>query len=152
MKFPEVDGSNLEYRAFKLPYDFQGVLNIVIISFKRSYQIIINKWISFLNKLVKTYPVVEYYELYTVNRRFKSTRFMIDEGMRSCIPNRFIRERSITLYIRKKQFKKALEIPNEKNVYLFLVKSDGEVIWDTSGSFDDKKGEELRKKINKLTR
>ena len=152
MKFPEVTGSNLEFREFKLPYDFQGVLNILIISFKRSHQILANNWISFLNKLVNKFPIIEYYILYTINRRFKTTRFMIDEGMRSRIPSKPIRERTITLYIKKKPFKKDLEIPDEKTVYVFLAKSNGDVVWHTSGNFDEIKGEQLRKIINELTK
>jgi hypothetical protein len=53
----------------------------------------------------------------------------------------------VTLYIDKEPFKKALGIPNEKNIWLFLCDRDGQVLWRTSGPYDLKSGAGLREII-----
>jgi hypothetical protein len=73
---------------------------------------------------------------------------MIDGGMRAGIPNTQVRERTITVYTDKSKFKKALEIPNEKTIYLFLVNKKGEILWRESGVYDDSKAEELTDYLN----
>ena len=74
--------------------------------------------------------------------------FVIDGGMRAGIPSKEVRERTITTYINKSKFKKALEIPNEQTIYLFLVNKKGEILWHQSGVYDDSKAEELTDYLN----
>ena len=73
---------------------------------------------------------------------------MIDGGMRAGIPNKEVRERTITIYINKSKFKKTLEIPNEQTIYIFLVNQKGEIFWRESGVYDDSKAEELTDYLN----
>jgi hypothetical protein len=77
-------------------------------------------------------------------------RFMIDGGMRAGIPDRSVRERTITLYTNKPLFEKHLNIKSEDTIYLFLIRKDGEILWRSEGEFDADKGEELTRTLKNL--
>jgi hypothetical protein len=50
-----------------------------------------------------------------------------------------VRARTITLYIDKDEFTKALAIPTEDTIYLFLVDCDGNILWRDTGVFSEEK-------------
>jgi hypothetical protein len=64
---------------------------------------------------------------------------MIDGGMRSGIPDKAVRERTITIYTNKALFKKKLKIHSEDTIYLYLMDKKGKVIWHVEGKFDNNK-------------
>jgi hypothetical protein len=148
MIFPEIEGKNLEFKSYKLPYDLEGKLNILLVPFQRWHQNLVNSWGPYLEKLTDRFPEVRFYEVPSLSRGYKLMSFMIDGGMRAGIPNTQVRERTITVYTDKSKFKKALEIPNEKTIYLFLVNKKGEILWRESGVYDDSKAEELTDYLN----
>jgi len=149
MIFPEVSGQNLEFENFNLPYNLEGTLNLVIIPFRRWHQNLVDEWSFHLNNLEKKYSNFKYYEIPTLNKGYKVMRFMIDGGMRSGIPDKAVRKRTITLYVNKTPFKKKLKIRSEDTIYLFLMNKNGEIIWRSEGSFDKKKFESLEEYIKK---
>lgn len=67
--------------------------------------------------------------------------------MRSGIPDVGSREATITLYIDKTPFNKALEIQNEQTIYVLLVDRNGTVLWKSDGAFSEGKGEEIKKLV-----
>ena len=75
---------------------------------------------------------------------------MIDGGMRAGIPDRSVRERTITLYTNKPLFEELLNINSEDTIYLFLIRRNGEILWRSEGEYDIQKGEELLKIIEKI--
>jgi len=113
MIFPEVSGQNLEFENFTLPYNLEGTLNLVIIPFQQWHQNLVDEWSFYLNSLEKKYSNFKYYEVPTLSKGYKIIRFMTDGGMRAGIPDKGVRERTITLYINKNLFKKKLKIPSE---------------------------------------
>ena len=70
--------------------------------------------------------------------------------MRRGIPDPKARARTITLYIDKAPFLKALGIPDEKRVCCFLVDRTGRVLWRTEGVFEESKGLSLRDALQEL--
>lgn len=148
MMFPEVSGQNLEFENFNLPYNLEGALNLLIIPFHRWHQSLVDEWSFHLNSLEKQYSNFKYYEIPTLSKGYKVMRFMIDGGMRAGIPDKVVRERTITLYINKTLFKKKLKILSEDTIYLFLINKKGEIIWRTEGRFGKHKLENLEKFLN----
>ena len=63
MQFPELVASNLEGREYRLPYDLEGTLNILILAFRREQQNLIDEWIRFLKPFSKEFNFVKYYEI-----------------------------------------------------------------------------------------
>ena len=52
----------------------------------------------------------------------------LDGTMRAAIKDDFIRNRTITVYLNKESLREALEIPNENEIYWFVIKKDSNEI------------------------
>jgi hypothetical protein len=144
MKLPTVEGNNLNRKRMVFPDDFAGEMNLVFIAFLRWHQELIDQWVPFVAQLAEQFPDLHYYEFPTLPRRGLLYRTFLNEGMRAGIPNPATRARTITLYLNKAAFKKALAIENEQNIWLYLFDRTGQVLWRVEGPFTDEKGAALR--------
>jgi hypothetical protein len=145
--FPLVSGFNLNRQEFIFPQDFEGDLNLIIVPFQQYQQQIVNTWIPFAQEAEVTFPGFIYYELPTIYEMPVLSRTFINEGMRAGIPDQTARERTITLYLDKSKFKSALDIPNENDIYLFLVDQNGEILWRANGAYTQEKADSLQQFI-----
>ena len=150
MKLPRVTGSNLARKKMVFPDDFAGETNLVFIAFLRQHQDLIDSWVPFVEQLTQEFPNLQYYEFPTLPRRGFIYRTFLNEGMRAGIPSEATRARTITLYLDKKAFRRALDIEGEQNMWLYLFDKSGNVLWRTEGSFSAEKGEALRMALNQL--
>ncbi|MGZ3612236.1 MAG: hypothetical protein ACXVBU_19460 [Ktedonobacteraceae bacterium] len=144
MVFPFVRGENLEGRAFTLPADLEGAYNLLLIAFQRDQQADIDSWFPFVKQLVKEYPALAYYELPTIYRGNPLFRWWLNTTMNVGIPDKKAREVTITLYLDKQAFRKALDIPDEGRIYVLLVNRKGEVLWRVEGPYKEEKGRDLK--------
>jgi hypothetical protein len=144
MTFPFVRGDNLEGRTFILPADLEGTYNLLFIAFKREQQFDIDSWLPLAKQLVKEYPALAYYELPTIYRGHPLFRWWLNTGMRMGIPDKKAREVTITLYLNKPAFRKALDLPDEEHIYVLLVNHKGEVLWRVDGPFNEDKARDLK--------
>jgi hypothetical protein len=142
--FPKVEGDNLERKHFKLPEDLEGELNLVIIPFKRTQQPLVDEWNEYLKPFIESTENLYLYEIPTLSNGFKFISFMIDGGMRAGIFDKDTRNHTITLYLNKKKFKKALDIKTENNIYIMLLKKDGQILWRTEGQVTKAKIKSLK--------
>jgi len=149
VSFPIIETSTLEGKKVLLPQDLEGTLNVVIIAFQRQQQLLVETWIPFLEALVQKTPSLAFYELPTIRSGIPFLRFIVNSGMRSGIPDKSARERTITIYTKKKKFRQILGIPNEDTIYIFLIKKDGQILWRSKGESTKQKGIELERAINK---
>jgi hypothetical protein len=150
--FPVVTGYNLERRQFEFPRDFEGEFNLVIVPFQRYHQAIVDTWIPTAQQIEADFPVFMYYELPTLTTMSPLYRTFLNEGMRAGIPDTTARQRTITLYLDKDLFKSALDIPSENDIYLFLVNTQGEILWRTTGEFTQDKAESLLEYLRENTK
>ncbi len=148
MIFPEIKGSNLEGRKFKLPQELDGKLNVVIMPFLREQQEIVDQWVFFLVDLVKKKPELRFYEVPTLQARDKYFQLAVDEAMRAGIPDKSARERTITIYTKREEFLTKLDIGGLDIIQIFLLNKDGRILWRSEGEFTEQKGIELQKVIN----
>jgi hypothetical protein len=148
--FPVVSGFNLDRQESTFPGDFLGKYNLVIIPFQQYQQGIVNTWIPKVQEIEATYPQFAYYELPTIYEMSLISRTFLNEGMRAGIPDQTARERTITLYLDKEKFKSALDIPNEDQIYLFLVDRNGDIHWRETGSYNPDKTSELIGHLQRL--
>ena len=151
-QFPAVKASNLEGQQFSLPGDLKGDRNLVLIAFQREQQTQVDTWLKEMKRFQEADAGFQYYELPTISRLNPLTRWFIDTGMRRGIPDKTARERTITLYLDKKPFTDALQLPTENNIYALLVDRSGTVLWRAEGVFDESKGEGLRQALRGSTR
>jgi len=141
--FPEVKGKNLEGKNLLLPQDFEGDMNLVFLAFQREQQLMVNTWLPTADLLENIYPELKYYELPTISRLNPFVRWFINTGMRSGIKDSKSRSKTITLYLDKGPFCKALGIPKEDNIYILVVEKQGKVIWRSEGPCDVEKAKNL---------
>jgi hypothetical protein len=145
--FPTVSGFSLDRKELEFPRDFACDLALLFVPFKQYHQATVNTWIPFAQELETARPDVVYYELPTVDERNVLSRTFIIEGMRAGIPDQTARERTVTLYIDTAAFRQATAIPGMDEVHILLVNRDGDIVWRTTGSFDDAKGAGLKQAL-----
>lgn len=143
MKFPMVQGSNLSGNEFRLPGDFEGEYNLVLIPYLREQQANVDTWGECLKRLAVQYPGLRYYELPTLPKYNRVQQFFIDNGMRGGIPDPAVRARTITLYIDVEAFNSALNLPTINDIYVLLLNRSGEVLWRSNGDYTPEKGDAL---------
>lgn len=149
--FPQVNGSSLTKRKFSLPADFEGELNLVVIAFKRKQQEDVDTWMPYLRPLTADHAGLRVYELPVLPRSLTLMRGVIDGGMRGGIPDSAVRAATITLYINKTPFKKALAIASEDSIEVVLVDRAGEIFWRATGVFSEAALMELTQKLAAIT-
>ncbi len=147
VRFPTITSDNLEGKTFTLPHDFGGERNVVFIAFKREQQNDVDTWVPFVKPLVARTPGTEYYEIPTIYRMIAPMRWMLNRGMRSGIDDRAARERTITLYLDKGPFKRALGIADERVIHVLVVDREGQVLWRATGPFTAERGAELERSL-----
>ena len=149
-RFPRLTASNLEKRTFTLPDDFEGSRNLLLVAFQREQQQQVDTWLREMRRFEELDPEFRYYELPTIQSPNRLVRWFIDTGMRRGIPDPKARSRTITLYMDKQPFLKALGITDENRIYCFLVNRSGQVLWRAEGGFDDAKAVSLRERLQSL--
>jgi hypothetical protein len=142
--FPRLTASNLEGQTFSLPQDFAGDRNLLLIAFQREQQQNVDTWLHQMKRF-EPCPGFHYYELPTIDKLNPFFRWFINSGMRRGIPDRNARARTITLYLDKPSFRKALNIPDEKRIYAILVDRSGRILWRAEGDFDEAEAAGLEK-------
>ncbi len=143
MHFPQVTGSNLERRRFTLPGDLEGDLNLLFLAFWQRHQSLVDSWMPLANRLQEQRKDLVAYELPVIQSRSRVSQWFIDGGMRAGIPDRRIRELTITLYLDKPPFLDALDISDDRTIQVLLVDRSGRVVWRTAGAWDQEREADL---------
>ena len=117
---------------------------MVFVAFLRQHQDLIDEWVPFVEQLASEFPGLQYYEFPTLPRQGFLYRTFLNEGMRAGIPDPATRARTVTLYLDKSAFRKALDIQHERSMWVYLFDKKGEVLWRTEGRFSEDKSQALR--------
>ena len=136
MTFPTVNGSNLQRARLTLPQDFEGKYNLLFIAFQQWQQDEVNTWIALAENCEARFPGLVYYELPTIRVLSGISKFFINEGMRAGIPNPKSRERTITLYLEKDDFRTALDMQDEEHIFALLIDHQGNELWRARGPYN----------------
>ena len=150
MTFPTVSGSNLLRYKLNLPQDFQGSFNLVFIPFQRWHQAEVDSWGTLAEKLEREYPGLFYYELPTLQSGGPLYKVFLNEGMRAGIPNPKTRERTITLYLDKAAFRRALGMSDEDHIYILVVDRQGNEFFRGRGPYSQAAEASLRQVLSLL--
>ena len=151
MTFPTVSGSNLLRHKMTLPQDFQGKLNLVFIPFERLHQMEVDSWSALAEELEEKYKGLVYYELPILQSGGAMYKIFLNEGMRAGIPNPKTRERTVTLYLDKTEFRAALDMADEKHIYALVVDRQGNEFFRTRGPYSRDGEAALRQALFQLT-
>ena len=116
-----------------LPADLEGDLNLIVLAFWRSHQAIVDTWMPLAAGLEKSHPGFAFYELPVIQKRSRLSEWFIDSGMRAGIPDRRVRQRTITLYLDKPAFLEAVGITDDGTIHAMVVDRTGRILWRASG-------------------
>lgn len=151
MTFPTVSGSNLLREKLTLPQDFQGKFNLIFIPFEQWQQMEVDSWMALTKELEEQINDLVYYELPTIQSRNSFYKMFINEGMRAGIPNPKTRERTITLYLDKADFRAALDMTDEEHIYVLVVDRHGKEFFRARGPYNREGEATLRQVLVQLT-
>lgn len=146
-RFPTVTTENLEGKSFTLPRDFGGERNVLFIAFQRQQQRDVDSWVPFARAVVARTPDAEYFEIPTFYRMVAPMQWMLNPGMRARIDDRSARERTLTLYLDKGAFRRALGIVDETQIHILVVDRQGAFLWSETGVFTPAKRESLERRM-----
>lgn len=149
MQFPTVTGSNLERQQLTLPSDLEGGVNLVVIAFWCRHQALVDTWMPAATDLEMRHSDFAVYELPVIQNRSRLSQWFIDSGMRAGIPDRRVRQRTITLYLDKPGFMEALGISDDDTVVSMLIDRDGQVLWRADGAMADESATALANVLEK---
>jgi len=152
MTFPTVSGSNLLRQKLTLPQDFQGKFNLIFVPFEQWQQIEVDSWMALAKKFEEHFEGLVYYELPTIQSRNTFFKTFINEGMRAGIPNPKTRERTITLYLDKADFRAALDMTDEAHIYVLVVDQQGNEFFRTRGPYSLDRESALRQVLDQLSK
>ncbi len=151
MTFPTVNGSNLLREKLTLPRDFQGRFNLVFIPFEQWQQMEVDSWMALAKELEEQIDGLAYYELPTIQSRNTLYKMFINEGMRAGIPNPKTRERTITLYLDKTDFRSTLGMLDEEHTYILVVDRQGNEFFRARGPYSREGDVALRQALLQLS-
>jgi hypothetical protein len=133
--FPTLKGADLNGRSLTLPRDFPAPFNLVFVAFKMRQQADVDSWRPFVEEARKRRPSLAVFELPTIARAYRLMQFVIDNGMRSGIPDRETRAATVTLYTGVKAFTRAIGIQTTQQIAVVVVTPAGEVLAHVSGRY-----------------
>ncbi len=138
------EGSSLSGTPHRLPSTLAHRLNLLLIAFRRWQQKDVDTWLPLAAELSVAVPGFGVYELPVISRGYRPFAGWIDGGMRAGIPDPAVREATVTLYIDRRSFMRALDITTTSAIVPMLVAPEGTILWRTTGPLDPESEDELR--------
>ena len=125
--FPTIFGKNLNKQKKSIPDDYIEKNLVVIVAFQRWHQELVDTMIDNLEKqnIQDTHHIIE---LPVVSQLSLLRRMRLDAIMRAGIRDYTIRERTITIYTDKEEFKQKLGIGSEEEIHWFIINSSSKSI------------------------
>lgn len=143
--------SDLNGATQRLPQGLPGDLKLFLIAYQQGQQRDVDPWLTLALGLEGAHPGFRVYELPTLSAEWGAAAGFIDGGMRRGIRDPEARARTLTLYIDKAGFNRALALPSEDQVYALLVDAAGDVVWRGAGRLDAAAGaamtDEIRRRL-----
>src|SRR3984885_3837735 len=133
---PPVTAYALDRAKVTLPADFTAPLNLLILSFQRDQQPVIDGWLPVLTPGA---PSVQTWLLPISPRANGLYRWWLNASLRTSLPPSQPRRYTVPLYVDKAHFLPALQVSSEKEVVLLLTDKAGHVLWRTTGPVSDSK-------------
>ena len=147
--FPPLKASNLNGEEMQLPGALAGDLNLVLIAFKREQRKNVETWMARLPKIQQAHPKLACYEMPVIPRLNAVTRWFIEKGIRSDIPDKNRRAHFIILFIDREPFRNALGLTSEDHIYALLLNKQGEVAWRAEGDYSEASGQSLQEFLSR---
>ncbi len=133
--FPALKGADLNGRSLALPGDFPAPFSLVFVAFQMRQQADVDSWRPFVLEAQKARPSLAVFELPTIARGYRLMQLVIEDGMRSGIPDRETRAATVTVYTDVKAFTRALGIRTTRQIAVLVVTPAGRILGRVSGRY-----------------
>lgn len=150
--FPALTTESLDKAKLNLPADFEGQVNLLLISFEPEQAKEIESWMSVAQSLQHMNFQFRFYKMPVSNQENMIFRWWDSSSMRSVETDPETWHWIVPLYINKQQFRQSLNIANEKQTVAALVDKGGQVLWKASGPLTDDKKNALTAAVAAATR
>jgi hypothetical protein len=137
--FPVMITYSLDKAKVNLPSDFEGKANLLLISFEPEQSKDIETWMPTAQALQHMNFQFRYYRMPASNQENFIYRWWDTSSLRSVETDPETWHWIIPLYTNINSFRRALNIPNEKEIAVVLVDKTGQVLWMTSGRMTNEK-------------
>jgi len=149
--FPALTTYSLDKGKINLPTDFEGKVNLVLISFEPEQAKDIDTWMPTAQALQHMNFQFRYYKMPVSNQENFIYRWWDSSSLRSVETDPETWHWIIPLYTNKNNLRRDLNIPNEKEIALLLVDKTGQVLWKSSGRMSDEKKMSLTNAVSAAT-
>ena len=143
--FPSIQGKNLNKRSLTIPDDFTEKNLFIIVAFLQWQQRAVDEVIEHLeaNDVHLTHHIIE---VPVIQQTTWLRQVRLDTLMRMGIRDREVRQRTITVYLDKKEFQASLDIPNDDSIHWFVVDhATKKILMRGAGNISSQQIEEIRK-------
>ena len=134
---PRVTAYALDRAKVTLPADFASPLNLLILSFQRDQQSVVDGWL--LQLTTSSTPSVQPWLLPISPQENGLYRWWFNASLRGSLPASQPRRYTVPLYVNKVQFLRSLQVGSEREVVLLLTDKAGRVLWRAVGPVTDVK-------------
>jgi hypothetical protein len=141
--FPGIVSYSLDKAKVDLPGGLEGKTNLLLISFEPEQQKDIDSWTPAATALQHTDFSFRWYRLPVSARENFVFRWWENSSMRSDETDPETWHWIVPLYVNKDEFRKTLQIPNERAVVALLIDRQGHVLWRASGPMNAQKRSSL---------
>lgn len=148
--FPRLRGESLSRVQMVVPEDLEGDFNLVLVAFRMRHQRDVDRWLHDLGDAEEHIEGLRIYEIPLLVRYPRFYRRWIDDGMRSGIPDRGTRDRTITVYTNRRRFLDHVDLPDESRILVALLDDVGAMLWTHVGPPTRSAVEELTNRLNQL--
>lgn len=150
MRFPEYSAKNLNGEMVHMPDDFTGDVNVIFVAYMQWHQRDVDSWLPFVAQLQNDYPTLQQYELPVVGEMNWMNQQRLDNIMRAGIPNTDTRAVTLTIYQSRTEFNRKAGLDSTEHIHVLLLDKQGNIVWKTSGGYNDEAAAELRHQITQL--
>jgi hypothetical protein len=134
---PTVTAYALDRAKVTLPADFRAPLNLLILSFQRDQESVVDGWLPPL--AASATPDVQTWLLPISQRENGLYRWWLNASLRGSLPASQPRRYAVPLYVDKAKFLGALQVSSEQEVVVLLTDRAGHVLWRAAGTVNDSK-------------
>lgn len=146
---PSLKGEYLTGRKADLPADATGKIALLLFGFSYSSRFSVEQWAARWEDKYGSDPSLTFYEIPMIGRLARLGKHFIDRGMRRGTPPEK-HAHVITVYGRTRNWKKLLQVTDDKLAYVVLIDVGGKVRWSFCGSYSEATFNGLSKVVQSL--
>lgn len=135
---PAVSGNNLDGVTVSYPEAFTGELNLVVMPFDRDQQVGAAQWVPLFQELAGNADNLDYASIAALPDLNPAIRALVVGGMSAAVARQEVRDRTVILFLEDQTtFLDALDVPDDEQMWVFILNGSGEVLYQQAGNFSD---------------